>query len=61
MQKHDAFWLVEMLRLGILPEADIYPKEERPRPDLLRKRSHIARLRTALIVSLQNISHGSWE
>jgi transposase len=53
--KHDAFWLAEMLRLGILPEGYIYPKEERPIRDLLRKRSHLVRLRTALIVSLQNI------
>ncbi len=53
--KHDAFWLAEMLRLGILPKGYIYPKEERPIRDLLRKRSHLVRLRTALIVSLQNI------
>jgi len=26
----DAFWLAEMLRLNILPEGHIYPKEERP-------------------------------
>jgi len=24
--QHDAFWLAEMLRLGILPEGYIYPK-----------------------------------
>ena len=53
--KNDAFWLVEMLRLGILPEGYIYPKEERPIRDLLRKRGHLVRLRTSLIVSLQNI------
>lgn len=53
--KHDAFWLAEMLRLGILPEGYIYPKEERPIRDLLRKRGHLVRLRTSLIVSLQNI------
>jgi len=53
--KHDAFWLAEMLRLGILPEGYIYPKEERPVRDLLRKRGHLVRLRTSLIVSLQNI------
>lgn len=53
--KHDAFWLAEMLRLGILPEGYIYPKEERPIRDLLRKRSHLVRLRTSLILSLQNI------
>ena len=53
--KHDAFWLAEMLRLGILPEGYIYPKEERPMRDLLRKRGHLVRLRTSLITSLQNI------
>ena len=53
--KHDAFWLAEMLRLGILPEGYIYPKQERPIRDLLRKRGHLMRLRTSLVVSLQNI------
>jgi transposase len=60
--QHDAFWLAEMLRLGILPEGYIYPKEDRPIRDLLRKRMHLVRLRTSLIVSLQNIlsrSNGS--
>ena len=51
----DAFWLAEMLRLGILPEGYIYPKEDRPIRDLLRKRGHLVRLRTTLILSLQNI------
>jgi transposase len=53
--QHDAFWLAEMLRLGILPEGYIYPKGERPLRDLLRKRGHLVRLRTSLIISLQNI------
>jgi transposase len=53
--QHDAFWLAEMLRLGILPEGFIYPKEERPVRDLLRKRGHLVRLRTSLLLSLQNI------
>ena len=52
---HDAFWLAEMLRLGILPEGYIYPKEDRPVRDLLRKRGHLVKLRTSLILSLQNI------
>lgn len=28
--KWDAFWLAQMLRLNILPEGYIYPKQERP-------------------------------
>jgi transposase len=51
----DTFWLAHLLRLGILPEGYIYPKEERPMRDLLRKRGHLVRLRTSLILSLQNI------
>jgi transposase len=43
------------LRLGILPEGYIYPKGERPVRDLLRKRGHLVRLRTSLILSLENI------
>jgi transposase len=43
---HDAFWLAEQLRLGVLPVGYIYPKEERPIRDLLRKRSHLVRLST---------------
>jgi len=53
--KHSAFWLAHMLRLGILPEGYIYPKEERPVRDLLRKRGHLVRLNTSLILSLQGI------
>lgn len=53
--KHDAFWLAELLRLNILPEGYIYPKEERPLRDLLRKRSHLVNLRTSLLISLKNI------
>jgi transposase len=51
----DSFWLAEMLRLQILPEGYIYPKEQRPIRDLLRKRAHLLRLRTSLLLSLQGI------
>ena len=53
--KHDAFWLAHMDKLGILPQGYIYPKEVRPIRDLLRKRGHLVRLRTSLINSLQGI------
>jgi transposase len=53
--EYDSFWLAELLRLGILPEGYIYPKEERPVRDLLRKRGHLVKLRTSLIISLQNM------
>jgi len=52
---HDAFWLAELLLLGILPEGYIFPKELRALRDLLRKRQHFVRVRTALLLSLQNI------
>ena len=51
----DAFHLANLLRLSILPEGYIYPKHERPVRDLLRKRMHLVRQRTALILSFQNL------
>jgi transposase len=53
--KYDSFWLAHLLRLGILPEGYIYPKEERPLRDLLRKRGHLVKLRTSLLLSLQGV------
>lgn len=52
---HDALWLADLLRLGILPQGYIYPKETRPLRDLLRKRSHLVKLRTSLIISLKSV------
>ena len=51
----DAFFLTEMSRLGILPEGHIYPKEERPLRDLLRRRLLLVRHRTAHTLSFQNL------
>jgi len=51
--KHDAFWLGRDVAVGILPEGYIYPKEERPVRDLLRKRGHLVKLRTSLIISFR--------
>jgi len=53
--RHDAFWLAELLSLGLIREGYIYPKEVRPIRDLLRKRAHLVRLRTSLLLSAQNI------
>jgi transposase len=50
----DSRWLARMLRLGILKTGYIYPKEERPIRDLLRKRMRLVQHRTAHIVSLLN-------
>lgn len=51
----DAFHLAELLQLGILPEGYIYPKEQRPVRDLLRKRSQLVRQRTMNILSFKNL------
>jgi len=51
----DSFWLAHMLRLNILPEGYIYPKEDRPVRDLLRRRLLFVRHRTAHILSLQSM------
>jgi transposase len=53
--KRSAFWLANLLRLGILPTGYIYPKKERPTRDLLRKRLHLVRHRTSHILSVKNI------
>ena len=50
-----ATWLAQMLRMRLLPEGYIYPKDERPIRDLLRKRSQLVRHRTTNILSIQNI------
>ena len=52
--KWDSFWLAHMKRLNILPEGYIYPKEERPIRDLLRRRLLFVRHRTSQILSLQS-------
>lgn len=51
----DSFWLAHMLRLGILPEGYIYPKDQRPVRDLLRRRLLFVRHRTAHILSVQSM------
>jgi transposase len=51
----DARWLAHRLRLKVLPEGYIYPKEERAVRDLLRKRSQRVRQKGTHILSIQNL------
>ncbi len=53
--KWDSFWLAHLLRLNILPEGYIYPKEHRATRDLLRRRLMFVGQRTAQILSLQSM------
>jgi transposase len=51
----DALHLAHLLKLGILPEGYIYPKEERPIRDLLRKRLQLVQQKTSHILSFKNL------
>jgi transposase len=53
--KTDAFFIADQLRLGILKEGYIYPKEERAVRDVLRRRMLFVRQRTAQALSLQGL------
>lgn len=53
--QHAARWLAHLLRLSILPEGYIYPKQERALRDLARKRSQLVQQRTTQILSIQNV------
>lgn len=53
--RHDAFWLAHLMRLGILPTGHIHPREHRALRDLLRKRMRLVQQRTANILSIQNL------
>lgn len=52
--RDDSRWLARMMRLEILATGYIYPKEERPIRDVLRKRMRLVQHRTAHIVSVLN-------
>jgi len=51
----DAHWLADMLRLNILPEGYIYPKEQRTARDLMRKRMQLVQQSTLNIQSIQGL------
>ena len=52
----DAAFLARLARLNILPTGYIYPKEDRPVRDLLRRRMLVVQHRTGVILSLQNMA-----
>ena len=51
----DAFFIAELLRLGILPTGYIYDAKLRPVRDLLRRRLMLVRHRTALMLSFKSL------
>jgi len=51
----DAAYLAQLLRLGLLAEGYIYPREQRGVRDLARKRMQLVRYRTAQILSIEAI------
>lgn len=53
--KWDSFWLAHLLRLSILPEGYIYPKDMRSVRDLLRRRLLYVKQRTTHILSFQSM------
>ena len=51
----DAAYLAQLLRLGLLAEGYIYPREQRGARDLARKRMQLVRYRTAQVLSIEGI------
>jgi transposase len=52
----DAAFLARLARLNILPTGYIYPKVDRPVRDLLRRRMLVVQHRTAILLSLENMT-----
>jgi transposase len=50
----DARHLAHLLRLGLVPPAYVYPKEQRPVRDLARERMKLVQARTREILSIEN-------
>lgn len=49
----DALWLAKLLRLKLLAEGHIYPKEQRGVRELLRRRMILVRQQTSLVLGIQ--------
>jgi len=50
----DALHLAQLMRLGLLPEGYIYPREQRATRDLLRRRFALVRQAVRLVLSIQS-------
>ena len=48
----DACHLAKLMRLGILPLGHVYPREQRPLRDLLRRRSQLVRISVSVMLSM---------
>lgn len=53
--KTDSRFLAKQLAMGVLPEGCIYPKEQRPVRDLLRRRTRLVHMRTGEWLSLEGL------
>lgn len=53
--QHDARWLAHLMRLGLLPQGYIYPREQRAVRDLLRKRMQLVQCRTQQVLAVKNV------
>jgi transposase len=52
--RHDAFHLAHLMRLGILPTGYIYPRAQRAIRDLLRRRLFLVRTASSQLISVQS-------
>jgi transposase len=52
----DAYFLCDLMRLGILPTSHLYNRQNRPVRDLLRRRMLLVQLRTSLILSFKSLN-----
>jgi len=52
----DAAFLAKLARLEVLPTGHIYPRQDRPVRDLLRRRMLLVQQRTGIVLSVQNLA-----
>ena len=54
---NDSKKIAKLLRAGLVPMADVYPKAMRSTRDLLRRRMHFVRERADLLTHIQQTNH----